>query len=145
MKRIIWSFLILLSSFLFVFFAFKTFIDIRAYNKLDRKSKATVASWEINEHGDKYIVSAVYNYNVDDKTFEGKTFFNKANFLNYYSAFEALAKFAKNDWTVWYNSRNFEESSLEKRLAIKNLLYTSISLSVLVYFLVLRRVLKKYI
>lgn len=138
-RNVIWYFLIGLSCAVTVLFLSKTFFQLQAYTKLDKKALAKAISWEINEMKDgSYAIGAAYHYFVKDKKVEGKAMFRSKKFINYYSALDELTKISKNDLKIWYSSKNINHSDLERHFPLKNLIYSCLTSSICLYFFFLK-------
>ena len=131
--------LIILSAVTSLYFLWKSVVDIRMRNILDKKTPASITDWQINEKDEGiYFIGVSYNYSVDNKKHEGKTIFSKQKFLNYYAALDTISKLSKQDLMVWYSSKNIHLSTIDYRFQVKNLLYFFIAISVLFYFVLLK-------
>jgi hypothetical protein len=139
-ENFLWLFFIALSLFSTVFFLSKTIKDYKKYHILDTKAPVEISRWQIDEKKKGYyIIGAAYSYKLNDQQIEGKTRFKNKKFLNYYAALDTLTKLAKQDWYVWYSSKNIHFSDLDKSFPLKYLIYTLLSGSIFVYFLFLRK------
>ncbi|KPK33132.1 MAG: hypothetical protein AMS24_02140 [Chlamydiae bacterium SM23_39] len=144
MKRffLISNFLIFLSLAISIYFVSKTYLEFIKYKSLNKKSLAKITEWEITENKGVFTLSAKYDYFVEGKNFSGKIFFENKKFFNYQAAFEELNKLAKKKWEVWYSSKNFEISNIEKHFPIKNGIYSIISVIIFIYFIFLKKRIK---
>lgn len=135
-----------LSALLSLIYLWKSFLDFGLNNRLDKKTEAYITRFQIDEDEKKYkyFIGAFYEYNVGGKKFEGKTDFNKKKFLSYYAALDAIKKMNNEKQIVSYSSKDPAFSRLEYHFNLKNMLYFCISFTVLVYFYILRRRLKKF-
>lgn len=133
-KRFISLFLISLSLFVFIWTSLFVVISLKKYFYLNKRTMATVFSWNIVQKKEKFIICADYFYKVGNKKFGGKTYF-KNRYLNYFSAFDTLNKLSKKDWYAFYASKNNESSNLEKIFPLKNIIYAAISFFIFVYFI----------
>lgn len=116
------------------------------YKKLDSSVPCEITRWMIDtDKKGKYIIGADYEYQIEEQRFEGKKTFSAKNFLNYHAAVGELTKFANEDWLLWYSSKNILFTDLEKRFAIKNLIYSIVSLGIFCYFVYLRKRLNKFV
>ena len=139
-----WIGIVIFSGLVFAFFSFKSFLSLVDYYVLDRKSEASVFSWEIREIKNYYYLTAHYHYQTETGKKEGKELFLTNKFLNYPVALTSLKEWAKKDWPVWYVSKNPGKSTLCKQINLKNLIYSLLSLAVFLYFLILKYKVKKY-
>ncbi len=139
-----WIGMVLFSGLVFAFFSFKSFLALVDYYALDKKSEASVSSWEIREIKNYYYLAAHYHYKTEKGEKKGEELFLTKQFLNYPAALTTLKEWAKKEWPVWYVSKNPEKSTLCKQINLKNLIYSLLSLAVFLYFLILKYKVKKY-
>lgn len=139
-------FFILISSFVFLFYFFKAMQDIRFYLVLDRQTQAHIVRWQLDEEkkSEKVILGVLYEYVSDGVKYEGQTIFRDKNFLNLQAAKDEVGKLSKRKLLVSYSSENPNLSYLDYHFKVKRILYSAISLAVLIYFIILGRKLKKF-
>lgn len=149
MKRLLKSnltlfFLIMLSAGVMCFYLSKSIMDVGRYTLLNGRSKAFITGWQIDEEKEgEYIVGATYDFDIDGKKHQGQKMFNERKFFNYYAALDAIIKLSKQDLHVWYSSKNHNLSELNFHFKVKNLVYFFLSFSLLFYFVLIAKRIKK--
>jgi hypothetical protein len=134
--KIFWSFLLLISAGLSCWFLGKSAVEGWRYARLDRRCSTAIEKWEIRElNPSKFSILASYRFSLGDKEYEGKSEFRSFYLLNKYAAATEIEKLKKENWKVWYSSKNPRTSSLEKRVPFKALTYGLLSLAIFLYFL----------
>jgi hypothetical protein len=115
-----------------------------AFARLKERTVAHDATWEILKLStNRFCLGSNYSYTVQGKVYRGRTIFQKAYYLNEYSAKAALDSSAKQNWMVWYDPRYPEISSLQKLFPFKNLIRGGLASLLLIYFLAVNSWLKK--
>lgn len=133
-----WLIALLLPVIIFFLYAYKTINEINIYLLLNDYIKANFERCEIkNDKRNKCDVVAFYHFKIDDKIFTNRYLFKK-KFLNSITAKEYIENFSKNDLTIWFNTKNPNISSIEKKFPIKNCVYITIVFAVFIYFLILK-------
>jgi hypothetical protein len=137
-------FLILLSAVVMAWVVVGFLIDVGIFIRLDSSAPATISVFKIQENKDQSCyIEAVYNYKIKDQNIT-KNFVFKKNHLNYTAAFSELKGFSKRNWIVWYDSKNFMFSSLEKTISCKKIVYSFLSILLFFYFIVLKKHMKNF-
>jgi hypothetical protein len=140
MKRF-WQVLLILTSLLSVFFIGKMAREMVAYFSLDQQGKALAVKWEVVEKSPSaFALAASYHFLDGDRLFEGFTEFPKPYCLNRLAAENVIREFASKEWNVFYKSSDAAFSSLQKMFPFKVVFQAILTLGVLVYFLVLKKI-----
>ena len=137
---------IVISAIVTFFYLWKAGQEIWLSRILDKRTEAHITQWQIDEESKsgKYIIGVFYEYFVDGIKHEGKTIFSKEKFLNYYAAIDAITKLSKMKLDVSYCSNDVHFSKIDHHFKIKDTIYFAISSTVLFYFFILRRGVKKF-
>jgi len=136
--KISWILVLIISGSIFVWFSFQLFLQTNKYIILNTPIKANIEKLEVNnDNKNKFLAVASYSFDVANKTFIHKGVFEK-KFINPLSAKAFCENISKNDFIIWYNSKNPNFSSVEKNFPIKNCVYSIITLIVFIYFLILK-------
>jgi hypothetical protein len=102
---------------------------------------ARIGRWDVEESGsDEYRLVAHYTFEADDKIFLGSARLESV-YLNLDSAISAIKEDSKQkkEWRAWFNRDNPKISALEKSSPNNSLFRASLSLALLLYFLLLRK------
>jgi Protein of unknown function (DUF3592) len=124
--------LTLFVSTIFLFFAFRTFLQLYTYLAYSSSAPAEIQDWHAQRlSADRYILEASYSYSAGDEIHhsDGRL---KYHFLNELAALDAASRF--DDLTVWFHPRHPDRSLLEKHFPAKSCFYLALVLGVLFYF-----------
>jgi hypothetical protein len=113
-------------------------IAFSQYFSLRESSPALIRQWEIIEDQGGYVLSAKYSLNSS----EGSYTFKSPCYLNEPAALMALKEKAKLPHLAWYDPNKPSISVLEKVFPFGYLIKILVSLSGLIYFLLLFKRLK---
>ena len=101
-----------------------TVYDLWHYMRLDKHIQAQDIQWSVLAlSDDRFIPVARYQFILQGKYFQGETRW-QANYLNEWTAKEAVARLKPSPPLVWYDGANPNISTLEKLLPQKQCLYT---------------------
>ncbi len=133
------SLLVWLAGLITAGFLVSASLDLWAYLRLEKKSIAKVEKWRVIEKGSsKFAVKGYYAFEVQGKTYHGKTIFSKPYHLNRLSAEKQIKNYTTQQWPVWYQPSHPEHSSIELFFPFKKCLYSLMVLGVFLYFVYLR-------
>lgn len=137
----VFSFLAIVVTILFFNWALATW----DYLKLSSQTMGKVDAFFVKQLKENtYGIEASYTYNILGKEYKDKKVLTNPIFLNEYAAQSHLEKYWKaQDWPVWYSAKHPGNSSLQKLFPVKKFLSFFLSLSVLLYFLWLRKYVEK--
>ena len=136
--KISWLIVLFLSSLALLFLSFKTVYQINNYFTLNSSKRANLEKFEIKvDSKDKYEVLAFYNFEIGDKKFYSIRKF-KQKFLNELTAQDFIQKHSNKDFFIYYNKKNPNIASVERAFPYKNLVYSIITLTIFIYFIILK-------
>jgi len=97
------------------------FVRYTTFTSLDTHSKEfEVFNWKIKEKSsDKFYIEAFYQFNVDNKQYQGSTTFEDTPYRNAYAAEMAIKSKQTPTNDLWYEKNNPLNSSLQKEFPIK--------------------------
>jgi hypothetical protein len=114
-------------------------LDLWGYLRLEKKSIATVDKWRIIEKSSsQFALRASYTFNVQGKTYQGKTILSKPYHLNRISAEKQVKIYTAQQWPVWYQPSHPKNSSIEHIFPFKKCFYSFMLLGIFFYFIYLR-------
>lgn len=135
-KNIIWqAFLgiIALSTLWYSCVALYRYYD---YNRLDGESNTSSISWTVEEHStDAFTLTAEYEFAINHSLYQGSTQFLNENYLNKWAAEQAIKSKSRQHWTVWYDTDNPQQSSLQHNFPFKDCFSAIVLWGILLYFL----------
>jgi hypothetical protein len=135
-KNILWRAFLLVVFAITLFYSGIALYRYYAYVSLSGQARPTAMEWNILKETDsQYIIETPYQFSVSNKTYTGKTVWEEKNYLNEYAAQEAIEDANGNTWVVYYNPRDPEKSSLERRLPVKEVAYAIFLWGLFLYFL----------
>ncbi len=138
-ERLLWAIIILAIGGVAAYYSFITSSQIFNYIKLNKKTQAEITKWEIKEIDDeKFVLSAQYSYAVKGIILKGQTTFYNEKYLNLPAALEALKEKENDSYEAWYRGYGKRNSSLTKIFPTKNLIYTIVIITLLLYFCFLK-------
>lgn len=114
-------------------------VETARYLGFKQRASAHVTQWEIVNVKDRFALKADYEFNAQEKNWQGSFTLNPPYFLNEMSALESLKGLAKMSWSAWYKPNNPKVSALEKSFP-RGLLFRALTCyGVLIYFLYLTK------
>ena len=135
-KNVLWRAFLLVVFAITLFYSGKALYHYYYYVNLSAQARPTAMEWNIlKETDNRYIIETSYQFSVSDKNFTGKTVWKDKNYLNEYSAKEAIEDANENTWVVYYNPQDLQISSLERKLPIKDAVYALFLWGLFLYFL----------
>lgn len=138
-KKNIWKLLLIIPFSLSTFFALKTFFSFIEYKSLSATTWANHSLWSVTLHKGRYHLKASYSFELEGKSYENITLIQNPSFPNPYAAEITLASCNKSSWMVFYNPNNPFKNSLEKVFPFSSFIYFLLSLTVSLYFLILKK------
>ena len=121
------------------FFTYSAATSFAAYSRLKAQTPAQITAWRVVPKGSSaFAIEATYTFEIEGKTFQGKTFFAKPYHLNLSSAERQIKLFSERNWSVWYSPKNPKVSALERVFPMKKIVYAIVVLGVCGYFGALR-------
>ncbi len=139
MTSISWIFVFIIAGSICFWFSMKAGIHVYKYFKLNSKTTCSIDKWELNEDkSSKYTIIVYYSYEVSNQIFNDKYIFKQKLFLNSFAAKDQINYWKNKKWTVFYNSKNPNISSIEKAFPYKSCIYAIIAMSIFLYFIFLK-------
>ena len=122
------------------------FWEIYKYSRLDTQLPCQVNTWEIKEKPNgQCLVYAKYSFNTPQGKIEGIHLLRE-KFLNFFAARRFLSDAAHMKWTVWFNSNNPLEASLEKAWPYFRCVKAFFALAILIYFILFKKsIIRKFV
>lgn len=134
-KNHFWILFICLFSVIIIGFTLFTGIALWEYYRLDSGAKVQNIQWSISSSNeDSFTPIAQYTFSVNGNKFTGKSAWNET-YLNQWTAEEAIGKFKKISFRIWYDSSKPEYSSITKIYPTKKMLYSLMLWILGIYFL----------
>lgn len=135
----LWIVLVILAASAALWFTGRGLYTLFEYYHLDKTSTAFIQKWEIEEKGSDISILASYTFDAAGKTYPGKTKFKEPRLLNRFAAEQELKTWENMTWTVWYNGKHPEDSSLERKFPLNLLIQAFLTLGVLFYFYYIKK------
>lgn len=106
------------------------------YANLDSSVIAKHTLWSIHhQSSDVYLLKADYSFVVDNQEYSGNSLLHDPSFRNPWAAESTMKQYTQKPWTVWYSSKNINNSSLEHKLPWKEIISAGILWVLLAYFI----------
>lgn len=137
MSKSIWRILLIIAGALMLWTVGSALFPLWNYVRLNALVPAKIENWEIQKVGSEYALIAFFSYEVKGRIYKNQTTFQKPYYLNRYSAEEAVKNAKQKQWQAWVNSENPQISSLERPFPFLKILYSVMTIGVLLYFLYL--------
>lgn len=134
MSKPLWMILLIVTGVASLWWGIRAGIDVWHYTRLATEFEAKVESYEVVPRGSKYAIEARYTYEVQGRTFSGKTVLAKPYQLNRRAAENAIGAMKGMQWTAWVDPHHPKESSLQKIFPFKKTLYAAIVVGIFLYF-----------
>lgn len=116
---------------LFVFPLAQQLMNYTSYNKT---ASIDSIEWSIQPiHDELWRPKANFQYTVDGKTYQMQEVFQSGRYRNPYAAKEAVKALEKEKKWVWYSSKNPALGTLEKFFPEKKVIYSIITLFLVIY------------
>jgi len=107
----------------------------RAYNAT---IQPTTLNWTVESKiGDRYYLVGEYSFEVEGKSFAGKTLLEKPLFRNLWSANQAIDEMGDSLRPVYFVSHKPEISTLNRHFPLKEVISAAALMALLLYFLCL--------
>ena len=114
------------------------------YFLLSEHARAHVNEWKVEEYKPgKFLIAASFEFQVGGEKRVEHFRFSKPVYQNVYLAQALVEQWKVEAWEVWYNARNPQIVSLQKRLPVKEGVYLGLCLVVFFYFAWLRVYVRK--
>jgi hypothetical protein len=131
----LWWALLLISGGIALWFSGNALLGFWKFIQLDTQTSAQIFQWEIRDlSSSRFAIEASYRYEVQGRTYKGKTMFESPLFLNRYAAENYLKTLEAKGWRTWYKKRSPAFSSLEKEFPQKKCVQALVTVGVFAYF-----------
>ena len=122
----------------------KFLYHLHDYFLLSENTKAHALQWEVEEiKSGKFSIAASFEFQVQKQMLTHRFRFPKPVYQNTYLAQNLIDQWKLEEWEVWYNPRNPQIASLQKRVPLKEGIYFGLCLVVFLYFAWLRVYVRK--
>lgn len=126
--------LTLLGSTLFLILGSTAMTSLHHYFRLTTRADAIIDQWKVvKKSSSSYPICGWYHFEFQGKTYNGTSFLPPPYHLNRLSA-KKLIQLQSKSCKVWLDPYHPHISSFEKKLPLKTIVYTLISLGVTLYF-----------
>ena len=143
MKKI-WMVVFVLTACIAFFFLGRAGGQIWKYVSLDYQGMASVQKWQVIEKGGaSFAIEASYRFSYLEREFFGVTEFSPPYFLNSESASSAIKKISTQEFFVFFNKNYPERNSLQRIFPFRLCIHSFLTLGVFVYFIFLKKWVKR--
>jgi hypothetical protein len=112
-----------------------TLVKIRHFQRLDLRRPLQSVSWSVSPLSDEdFVITADYNYLLNETIYNGHATWDE-HYLNPGAAEEKILKLSGRSQWVWIDSRNPENSALQKQFPIKQCISALFLWALFAYFL----------
>lgn len=137
--RYIWNFFYAFIGIVAVWFTLSALYQLYSYFSLTEETSAKTIEWSVIEITDeKYILGTKYSYSVNGVEHSGDSRMSSLSFRNAWAAEQAIPRYAKQAWTVWFSPTNPDYSTMQKSFPFKDCLSAILLWGILGYFYWLR-------
>ncbi len=106
------------------------------YGRLDAQVPSKKIEWSVSQLSDDYFVlQAHYEYDVANHPYTGETVFKEDLYRNAYAAEQVIPIYAREQKEVWYNHKEPQYSSLQKKFPLKECISAAFLTGLFVYFI----------
>ena len=107
------------------------------YVVLDSSAPAHIVRWDIEEDGSRFAIRALYTYQYKENIVSGSSRFDDTLFLNDATALASIRECAKQQWTVYFDTKHPEQSTLYRAFPQSLAIRFVISILISGYFFLL--------
>src|SRR5579862_9629625 len=112
----LWVVLIVISSGIALWFLGVAAKELWKFSQRNAKTPVKILNWQVHEiTSSRFAIQAEYQFELNSKTYSGKTIFKKPQFLNRFAAENYMRMHGSKNWETWYRTRNPACNSLEKQ------------------------------
>lgn len=106
------------------------------FSSLTAQTHPLSMQWTVHEVAeDDFYLEAAYSFNVDNKSFNGKTAWPRLFYRNKWAAEKDAPHMEKQHQIIWFNPHNPNHSSLQKSFPIKECISAVFLWGLFLYFL----------
>ena len=135
-KNYLWLLFLVIIAICGGWFSFKSGYEFYKYYSWDSRTFPLEIDWTVKERAsDRYTLNGNYLYKVKEMIYSGETQLKMPVFKNREAAEKYIKEISKEKKTVWYSSRQPEDSSIQRELPIKDSVYTIVLWALFFYFL----------
>lgn len=84
---------------------------------------------------DQYLIKVNYDFQVNGSVYPGETDFTDRVYMNPWAAEQETPKYSYKKWNVWYQPRNYQHSTLQKKFPAKECYSAGAMIILLLYFI----------
>ncbi len=128
---------ILFSCVVAVYFGGKFAWELYRYATLSSSAPAHISRWDVEEDGSRFAVQAMYTYSWEGKILSATSRLNNTLFLNDATALASIREQAKQQWTVYFDAKHPQRSTLDRSFPGNLAIRLIISILVSGYFFVI--------
>ncbi|MBN2479881.1 MAG: hypothetical protein JXA94_06605 [Parachlamydiales bacterium] len=133
-----WILVFIITFSICIYFSAVAINKVYKYLILNEKTYAVDKKFEIkNKNDDYFYVVLSFEYEAFNKKYS-KNVSLKGKFLNQFSAKEFIDKSSNKKLLIFFNKKNPNIFSIEKKFPYKNCIYAFITIGILIYFLILK-------
>jgi len=131
----LWLILLVISGAIALWFSGIATGGMWKFFYLNAQSPVKILNWQVQElSSSRFALEAEYQFEINHAVYEGKTIFERPQFLNRFAAENYMKINGSKSWVTWYRSGNPACNSLEKEFPRKQCLQALLTLGVFVYF-----------
>ena len=140
----LWFVLLIISGAITLWFSGIAVSGLWKFFRLNEQTPAQVLNWKIQELStSRFALEAEYKFDLNGKTYSGKTIFERPQFLNRFAAEHYMKVNESKNRQTWYHKGKPAYHSLEKEFPKKPCLHALLTLGVFVYFFFVRTLVQR--
>lgn len=137
MSKSIWRILLIVAAALMLWSLGTALFPLWNYLRLNALVPVKIENWVIEPVKSEYALVAYFTYEFKGKTYKNRTKFQKPYYLNRYAAEDAVKNNKQKSLRAWIDTDNPQISSLEKPFPFLKILYSIMTVGVMLYFIYL--------
>ena len=131
----LWLILLVVSGAISIWFSGVAIGGMWKFFYLNAQSQVKILNWQVQElSSSRFALEAEYQFEINNAVYNGKTIFERPQFLNRFAAENYMRMNGSKSWETWYRADNPASNSLEKEFPRKQCLQALLTLGVFVYF-----------
>lgn len=134
-KNPMWLTFLIVIGLVVLWFVGSAFWKTYTYGRLDAHVPAKKIEWSVAKLSeDFFALQAHYDFEVSNHAFSGETVFKDDLYRNTYAAEQVIPIYAKEEKEVWYDRKNPQYSSLQKKFPLKECISAAFLTGLFIYF-----------
>lgn len=145
MREKIWNIFLILLAAVAISYTSPLAYRLYLFFRMSQSVSPHEISWNVKKLSDeKYVPEAQYSFTYNNEHYNGQFPFEEISYRNQWAAQKAMEDLKKQHQTIWFSSSSPHFSVLEKKIPLKQSIYSFTLIGIFVYFLFLRYYVKNH-